>query len=805
MIRERLGKEFLYFDGAMGTMLQEAGMVAGDCPEDWSIEKPEVLIDIHRRYYEAGSNIATANTFGANAIKLESKYSLEEVIVSAINNAKAAAKLVSGDSKRYVALDVGPTGKLLAPFGDLDFEDAYEAFANVVRIGASAGADLICIETMSDTYEMKAAVLAAKENCDLPIIATFTFDETAKLLTGADIKASVALLEGLRVDAFGINCGLGPKQMLPIVKAMSRYASLPLVVQANAGLPRQENGKTVFDITKQEFASYMATMLEYGVSVVGGCCGTNPEYIRGLISECHKHEPVAAKKKEITMVSAYGSGVEIGDTSRIIGERLNPTGKKRMQQALKDKQYDVFLKEALAQQEQGAHILDVNVGVPGIDEEKVLKDMVVQLQKVISLPLQLDTSNEKAMEAAMRIYNGKAVINSVNGKQEIMDKIFPLVKKYGGVVIGLTLDEGGIPDDANGRMAIAKRIISEAGKYGIDKKDILIDALAMTISSNPEGANVTLETIKCLKEELGVNTTLGVSNISFGLPSREVVNSYFYAMALQSGLDAGIINPLEDKMMDAYHAYLALANKDDNCMQYIERYSEIAGQARGDEDQARSGKGVVKAEATSISLNQAVEKGLKDEAVALCKEEVLKIKPLDIIETMLIPALDKVGKGFESGEIFLPQLLMSAEAAKAAFEVINANLASDMKDEKAAKKIILATVKGDIHDIGKNIVKVLLENYGFQVIDLGKDVSTEKVLAAIKADDVELVGLSALMTTTVDNMKETIVAVKREYPQVKIMVGGAVLTQEYADAIGADFYGKNAMESVKFAQKNFVK
>ena len=796
MFREKLGKEFIYFDGAMGTMLQRSGIVAGECPEFWNIEKPEILIDINRQYFEAGSNVVSTNTFGANAIKLESdKYTLEAIITAAVNNAKRAAKLATGTGKRYVALDVGPTGKLLKPFGDLDFEEAYEAFAQVVRFGAKAGADLICIETMSDTYEMKAAVLAAKENCDLPIVATFTFDETAKLLTGADIKASVALLEGLRVDALGINCGLGPRQILPLIQEMSRYASLPLVVQANAGLPHQENDETIYDITPAEFAKDMATMIEYGVTIVGGCCGTNPAYIRELINECQKRAPVANKPKAVTLVSAYGTGVEIGEVPITIGERLNPTGKKRMQQALKDEQYDVFLKEGLAEQEAGAHVLDINVGIPSIDEEKVLKEMVLELQKVISLPLQLDTSNEKAMEAALRIYNGKPIINSVNGKQESMDKIFPLVKQYGGVIIGLTLNEDGIPDNAKGRVAIAKRIIDEAKKYGIDKKDILIDALAMTISSNPEGANVTLETIRLLKEELGVRTVLGVSNISFGLPRRDLINSYYYALALEAGLDAGIINPLEEKMMDAYHSYLALAMKDDNCRQYIEKYSEQLESTKKPADSALV--------AADLTLQQAVEKGLKEEAIVLCQEALVVNQPLDIIEASLIPALDKVGKGFEIGKIFLPQLLMSAEAAKAAFGIINESLPASARSNENSNKIVLATVKGDIHDIGKNIVKVLLENYGYRVIDLGKDVASETILAAIQQEGVKLVGLSALMTTTVDNMKQTIKVIKDQFPQVRIMVGGAVLTQEYADMIGADYYGKNAMEAVSVAKKVF--
>ena len=793
MIREDLGKKLLFFDGGMGTLLQEQGLRPGELPEVWNLEHGEVVASIHQRYIEAGSDIVLTNTFGANALKFhDERYSVKEVVDAAVSHVKTAIRNCAS-GKTYIALDIGPTGKLLKPMGDLDFEDAYEAFKEVMTYGEAAGADLIHIETMSDTYEMKAAVLAAKENTNLPVFVTAVFDEREKLLTGADIPAYVSLLEGLRVDALGVNCGLGPLQMKPIVEHIQKYASVPVIVKPNAGLPKQQDGKTVYDVSPEAFAKMMREIAELGSAVIGGCCGTTPAHIKAMIAECADISLKPAKKKTYTMVSSYGQAVIFGNGSKIIGERINPTGKKRFKQALKEHDIDYILKEGIMQEDQGAHILDVNVGLPDIDETAMMKEAVLALQSVTGLPLQIDTVNTEAMEKALRIYNGKAMVNSVSGKQESMDAVFPLIRKYGGVVIGLTLDEDGIPDTAEGRIRIARKIIDEAAKYGIEKKDIVIDALAMTISSEPQGALVTLETLRRTREELGVHTVLGVSNISFGLPKRPVVNANFYTMAMFNGLSAGIINPLSEEMMKSYYAYHALMNLDENCQIYIQKYSAAGN------DMPTTLQGMPQVQ--GMTLCAAIERGLKEEAERLARECIKEQRALEIINGELIPALDSVGKGFEAGTIFLPQLLMSADAAKAAFDVLKAELAAAEEETSRKEKIILATVKGDIHDIGKNIVKVLLENYGFDVIDLGKDVAPELILETAQEQEVRLVGLSALMTTTVVSMEETIRLLNRHLPNCKIMVGGAVLNQEYADMIGADFYGKDAMQSVYYAQK----
>ena len=787
MLSKRLGKELLFLDGGMGTLLQQEGLLPGELPENWNIERKESICNIHRAYFEAGSQILLTNTFGANRVKYHDQaYSLEQIVNAAVENAKSVSEDV------VVALDVGPTGKLLKPMGDLDFEDAYEAFKEVMVYGEKAGAQLIHIETMSDAYEVKAAVLAAKENTTLPVFVTLIFDERGKLLTGGDVPAMVALLEGLRVDALGLNCGMGPEQMLPILKEIATYTSLPIIVKPNAGLPKQKDGKTYYDVVPDMFAAALQDMVKHGACVIGGCCGTTPEHIRFMVQACRDMEIVPPTDKPYTIVSSYGKAVKLGDKPVIIGERINPTGKSKFKQALKEHDLDYILKEAITQQDKGAHILDVNVGLPDIDEVSMMKEAVMEIQSVVNLPLQIDTVNVKALEAAMRIYNGKPMVNSVSGKQESMDAIFPLVRKYGGVVVGLTLDEDGIPDTPQGRLAIAGKIIQEAAKYGIPKKDIVIDVLTMTISSEPDGAKTTLDALRMVKETYGVSTVLGVSNISFGLPSRPVINSHFYTMAMQNGLSAGIVNPSSEAMMQAYHSFCALKGYDINCQAYIEAYSQIA-------EQVPNG-----AASEKMNLATVIEKGLKEEAGAAAKELIKSQKPLDIIQKYLIPALDKVGKGFEQGTVFLPQLLMSAEAAKQAFEVLKMYISADGGQDMKKEKIILATVKGDIHDIGKNIVKVLLENYGFDVVDLGKDVSPEQVVEAALAQNIRLVGLSALMTTTVVNMEETIRQLREKVPMCKVMVGGAVLNQEYADMIHADFYGKDAMQSVYYAQKVFA-
>ena len=792
MLLERLGKELLYFDGGMGTLLQSKGLKPGELPEVWNLEHTEEIVDIHRQYYEAGSDIVLTNTFGANALKFhDSKYALKDIVTAAVANVKKAASLGVHDGREvYTALDIGPTGKLLKPMGDLAFEDAYEAFKEVVKYGEDAGVDLIHIETMSDTYEVKAAVLAAKENTDLPVFATMIFDEKGKLLTGGDVPSVVAMLEGLRVDALGINCGMGPEQMLPILSEIMEYTSIPVIVKPNAGLPKQRDGEVYYDVVPRQFAQTMQKVLQLGASVIGGCCGTTPEHIRVMIQGVQSRQLQRPVPTDKTIVSSYGKAVLLGQKPMIIGERINPTGKKKFKQALKEHDMDYILKEGITQQDRGAHILDVNVGLPDIDEVAMMKEVITELQSVTSLPLQIDTVDIKAMEAAMRIYNGKPMVNSVNGKQESMDQVFPLIQKYGGVVIGLTIDEEVIPNTAEGRIKIAGKIIKEAEKYGIQKKDIVIDVLAMTISSEPDGAKVTLEALKGVREAYGVCTVLGVSNISFGLPYRPAINSNFYTMAMQNGLSAGIINPSSEDMMRSYFSFCALMNYDENCEEYIQKYG----------NQQISTTSIMSSE---LTLKSAIEKGLKEEAHHATRELLKSQEPLEIINQHLIPALDVVGKGFEKGTIFLPQLLMSADAAKIAFAVLKDVLAQNGGDVQKKDKVILATVKGDIHDIGKNIVKVLLENYSFDVIDLGKDVPPETIVDCAIREDVKLIGLSALMTTTVVSMEDTIKLLHQKKPECKVMVGGAVLNQDYADMIGADFYGKDAMQSVYYAQRVF--
>ena len=792
MLLERLGKELLFFDGGMGTLLQKEGLLPGELPEIWNVEHSDVIKNIHKSYFEAGSDIVLTNTFGANAIKFHSDtYSLCDVVTKAVENVREAAATLHDEKEYYIALDVGPTVKLLKPMGDLAFEDAYEAFKEVMIYGENAGVDLIHIETMSDTYEVKAAVLAAKENTNLPVFATLIFDEKGQLLTGGDVPSVVALLEGLRVDALGINCGMGPDQMIPILQEIAKYTSLPIVVKPNAGLPKQKDGETYYDVSPEQFADALKAIVQNGACVIGGCCGTTPAHISAMVQACGEMDIIQPSPKADTIVSSYGKAVCLGEEPIIIGERINPTGKSRFKQALKEHDLDYVLKEGITQQDKGAHILDVNVGLPDIDEVSMMKEVVTELQSVTSLPLQIDTVNIDALDEAMRIYNGKPMVNSVSGKQESMDGVFPLVKKYGGVVVGLTLDEAGIPETAEGRVKIAGKIIAEAAKYGIDKKDIVIDVLTMTISSEPNGAKVTLDALKQVKEKYGVKTVLGVSNISFGLPNRPIINGFFYTMAMQNGLSAGIINPSSEDMMCSYYSYCALMGYDKNCEKYIERCNKT-----GEVAQKRN-------EASQMDLKTVIVKGLKEEAFAATRELVSTLKPLDIIHEYLIPALDVVGKGFEQGTVFLPQLLMSADTAKNAFSVLKEHMSSEGQEQEKKDKIILATVKGDIHDIGKNIVKVLLENYGYDVIDLGKDVEPEVIVERAIKENVRLVGLSALMTTTVVSMEKTIKLLRKEAPTCKVMVGGAVLNQEYADMIGADFYGKDAMQSVYYAQKIF--
>lgn len=781
MITDRFGKEWIYFDGGLGTMLQERGLQGGEYPETWNLTHPEELIAIHKAYLEAGCHVINANTFGANGLKFDN---VEEIITAGIQLAKEAKKQ-AGRMDAYVALDIGPTGKLLEPMGDLPFEKAVSYFAQMVKAGVKAGADLILIETMSDTYEAKAAVLAAKENSSLPVIVTMIFDENQRLLTGGSVESAVAMLEGLRVDVLGINCGLGPKQMLPVVKRIREVSSLPIIVNPNAGLPVQVNGKTVYDLKADDFAQAMVKMAQIGVQGLGGCCGTTPEYIQKMI-EAIKDIPCKPNTmKEQTWVTSYASAVQIGKKAVVIGERINPTGKKRFQQALRNKEFDYILSQALEQEEAGAQILDVNVGLPDIDEADMMKETVVRLQNVCALPLQIDTGNLEALENALRLYNGKPMVNSVNGKLDSMESVFPLIQKYGAVVVGLCLDESGIPSTSKERLAIAQKIVKKAQEYGIQKKDIVIDGLAMTISSQSDGALVTLDTLQKVKEELNVSTILGVSNISFGLPQREIINSYFLSMALQSGLSCAMINPNNEMMKKAFDASMALMNQDAQCMHYISSYSKQVEEK--------------KSENPEISLSFAIQKGIQDRVKEITTSLLETKEPLGIIDEELIPALDLVGKGFEQGTVFLPQLLMSAEAAKASFEVLKEKMAQNQSLSKG--KIILATVQGDIHDIGKNIVKVLLENYGYEVLDLGKDVAPEVIVKTAISEEVKLVGLSALMTTTVKSMEKTIELLHKEKPDTFVVVGGAVLNQEYADQIHADHYAKDAMATVRYAEQ----
>ena len=803
-LMEEIRKRIVFFDGGTGSLLQANGLKPGELPETWNILHPEIVTKLHYDYLEAGADIIKTNTFGANGLKFNdsSEYGLDEIVTAAMENAKKAVSK-AGD-KGYIALDIGPTGKLLKPLGDLGFEEAYRLFSDVVAIGAREGADLVLIETMSDSYEVKAAVLAAKENCNLPVFATMIFDSKGKLLTGGTVESTVALLEGLGVDALGINCGLGPVQMKGILAYIMKAASVPVIVNPNAGLPRSEGGRTVYDIDADEFAGTMREIVEMGACVVGGCCGTTPEHIRKTIALCKDQAARMPEKKNRTVISSYAQAVEIDKNPVLIGERINPTGKSKFKQALRDHNLEYILREGVAQQDNGAHVLDVNVGLPEIDEAAMMEEVVMELQSIIDLPLQIDTSNIQAMERALRVYNGKPLINSVNGKQEVMEAVFPLVKRYGGVVVALALDEDGIPETADGRLKVAEKIYAKASEYGIERKDIVIDALCMTVSSDSRGAITTLETVRRVRDELGGKTILGVSNISFGLPQREIVNAAFFTMALQNGLNAAIINPNSEAMMRSYYSFRVLADLDPQCSEYISVYSgQVATLGQTVRQGGGSGKADGSGTAMSASLAESIERGLKESAHQAVTELLKTLEPLVIINEEMIPALDRVGKGFEKGTVFLPQLLMSAEAAKAAFEVIKEQLAKSGREEEKKGKIILATVKGDIHDIGKNIVKVLLENYGYDVIDLGKDVPPELVVETAVEQAVKLVGLSALMTTTVPSMEETIRQLQKAAPGTKVMVGGAVLTEDYAKTIGADRYCRDAMASVNYAESVF--
>ena len=780
-ITEYIKTNTVILDGGMGTLLQASGLGAGELPEQWNITHPEIIQSIHKSYLDGGSNVISTNTFGANVLKF-SPEQLDKIILAAVENARCAIAESKANRPKWIALDIGPTGKMLKPLGSLDFEDAVKIFAETVKLGVKHGVDLIFIETMADSYETKAALLAAKENSDLPVFVSNAYGEDGKLMTGADPKAMIAMLEGMGADAVGVNCSLGPRALYPVVEEYLKYSSLPIILKPNAGLPRSERGKTVYDLLPIDFASQVAHLVEKGVRAVGGCCGTTPEYIDALNSLVKDITPLPLEKRNITLVSSFTHAHEIGSHPTLIGERINPTGKSKFREAVKSGDIDYILREAIGQQDRGAHVLDVNLGIPGIDEASVLTDAVCRIQEICDLPLQIDTANPAAMESALRRYNGKAMINSVNGKAESMREILPLVKKYGGAVVCLTLDENGIPDTAEGRFAIAKKIYDEALSYGIETKDLIFDPLAMAVSADKNAARETLLAVKYIRERLGCHTSLGISNVSFGLPRREIINANFFTLALSNGLSAAIINPYSDEMLAAYQSFLALSGEEGGVLSYISSVTESA-----DKEQT----------ACVDNLKDAIIKGLRDRTCELINEALKHRQPMDILNDEIIPALDTVGKGYEEKKIYLPGLLMSAEAAGVAFEAIKTVMPKGEGVTKA--RIVIATVKGDIHDIGKNIVKMLLENYGFDVTDLGKDVSPEKIAHAVISLDADILGLSALMTTTLPAMEETVRLVRKCAPKCKIMVGGAVLNDVYAKEIGADFYARDAMDAVKYA------
>lgn len=810
------GRRHLLFDGGMGTMLQAAGLKAGALPELLCLTNPDAITRVHAAYVAGGSEVVTTNTFGANALKLHEEATVEEVF-----NAAAACARAAG--ARYVAGDIGPLGTLLRPLGTMGFDEAYDHFAQEARAAQAAGCDLIIIETMTDLAEIKAAVLAAKENCDLPIFATMTFEADGRTFLGTSPDIAAITLDALGADVVGINCSLGPAELRPFARAMLAVTAKPVMVQANAGLPHVEDGCTVFDIDPQSYAAAVANMVEDGVGIIGGCCGTNPDYIRLLADIIADRAPQQRPAPASFTVTGAQRLVELPQDSHrvaVIGERINPTGKKRLQAALREGNLDYVVGQGISQQEQGADVLDVNVGLPGIDEPRMIARAVEALQGATLLPLQIDSTNANAIEAGVRAYAGKPIINSVNGKQEVLDAVLPIAAHYGCNVIGLTLDEDGIPATASERVAIARRIIDEAARYGISRERILIDCLVMTASTNQAQVTEILRAVTLCRQELGVHCTLGVSNVSFGLPARELLNATFLAAAFGAGLDAPIMNPGSQRYMDAVYSYRVLNAEDLGSAQFIERYAgwddpykvpvSVASTPAAPSSTAPatspctapSPAGANSAQGNG-ELHHLVLSGRKADVPALVHDLLAEHDAMDVIDRMLIPALDEVGDKFDRGEFFLPQLMASAEAARAGFDTIRDLMpAGDVSDKG---KIALATVKGDIHDIGKNIVKMLLENYGYRVYDLGRDVDPQAVLDAVQQHDIPLVGLSALMTTTVTNMEETIALLRREAPGVRVFVGGAVLTPEYARQIGADFYAKDAAESARIAERVFTK
>jgi 5-methyltetrahydrofolate--homocysteine methyltransferase len=795
-LKARLGKEVILFDGAMGTVLQQRSLKAGDVPEKLNIEKSKEIIDIHKSYLKAGAEILTTNTFGANALKMEEiDYSVEEVISAAVENARKA--VVESGIEAAVALDMGPLGELLEPMGSLTFDEAYNLYQQQVLVGVEAGADLIHIETIADLYEARAAVLAAKENSNLPVFCTLTFEEDGRTFTGGSIRSMISVLEGLGVDGIGLNCSLGPEKLEPLVEEVLQYSKIPVILQANAGLPVVENGETVFKISPAEYFKPLARLYEKGLAVIGGCCGTNEEFI-SLIAENLKNKKV--KEREVikeSLVCSPSQSVDLAGVN-VVGERINPTGKAAFKDALRNGDLDYILKVAVEEVDAGANILDVNIGLPDIDEKEIMVRLIKELQGILDVPLQIDSSDPEVIEAALRYYNGTAIVNSVNGEAEVLEKTLPAVKKYGAAVIGLTMDDNGIPDTAAGRFAVAERIVNKAAEFGISRDKIIIDCLTLTASAQQEGVKETLKALNMVKEKLGVKTTLGVSNVSFGLPARPVLNRTFLSIALYQGLNLPIIDPNDNEMMAAVKAAAVLNNIDQGAADYIEYMAETENKS-GSANSAKE----IKNESEEKDLQSVIIKGLKSEAARLTEAVLKEKKAIEVVNEYLIPALDIVGERYEKGEIFLPQLVQSAETVKEAFAVLKAEMARTGGRDISKGKIIMATVKGDVHDIGKNIVKTVLENYGYQIIDLGKNVNIKEIVSTVKVNKIKLLGLSALMTTTVKNMEKTIKKVREICPETKIMVGGAVLTADYADMIEADFYARDAKEAAEIAKQIF--
>ncbi|MBD5640466.1 homocysteine S-methyltransferase family protein [Clostridium botulinum] len=787
-IKDYIKENILVFDGAMGTMLQKLGLKISDLPEELNILEPEKIINIHRKYIDAGAKVITTNTFGANEVKLkQSKFSVESIIDKAIDNVKKA----KGNKEILIALDVGPIGQLLEPMGTLKFEEAYEIFKRQAIQGQKSGADIILIETMTDLYEAKAAILAAKENTNLPVFCTMTFEKNKRTFTGCTPLSMVLTLEGLGVDALGVNCSLGPNELGDIVDEIIEYSSIPIMIQPNAGLPTIKEGRTIYNIKPKEFAAFQKSIVEKGVRIVGGCCGTTDEFIREIVYSLKDVEIKNLKENNICGVCSPTKAVLI-DGVKIIGERINPTGKKLFKEALRNNDIDYILKEAISQVESGADILDINVGLPEIDEEETMKKVIREIQSIIDTPLQIDSNNPKVIEKALRVYNGKPIVNSVNGEDKVLDSVLPLIKKYGAAVVALTLDDKGIPKKAEERLKVAEKIVNKALEYGIKREDIFIDCLVLTASAQQEDVGETLKAVALVKEKLNVKTVLGVSNISFGLPNRELINKTFLAMGLQSGLDLPILNPNNKEMINIINAFKVLNNQDRGATNYIDTYTNEASNSKE-----------VKIKRDNLTLKEIVIKGIKEESYSKTKELLKERDELSIINEELIPALDEVGEKYEKGIIFLPQLIQSAETVKKAFVAIKEKLREGNSPKINKGKILMATVKGDIHDIGKNIVKVILENYGFDIIDLGKDVQAKRIVEEVKKNNIKLVGLSALMTTTVNSMKDTIKALKESEMDCKVFVGGAVLNKEYAEMINADYYAKDAKEAVDIAKRFF--